>query len=541
MTCPGYRDLSDFYFRDETANAAFKVQNRKVRRRLPARARTQPQSSADAQSSKQAQVQARVQTPTLQEQTQTPTQTQQAAEAVASSAASTSVIPAPARVTGTLVAVPAPAASRGTGTCLSVRAADPPTRTGADAEADAAAVVRYRNVSQPLEDLARTYFMVDYIATSPFEYLPRLCPHGLNGNDALSAAILAASFASLSLKLFDNQMMKQARCYYARALCRTNQALGSAELAVQDGTLAAVLLLGLFEAIVFTGKQSLDSWNAHTIGAVELLRLRGPQQLRTPLGRQLFIHSSGNIRTSCAHTKNPVPPRLLSLYEDVRPQLDLHDPVSKLVPVVDQLASLRSRAERADDQHRRDLILEALTLDADTARMGQAVPEEWKFAARLPGERAPMTYKGISLRYPSLQALRYWNAVRIIRMFLNDLVSAHSALILHQGPDLDDETDYDELQRSTARTMSTLVIEVLASCGEYLEPAEERFSVAARCLIWPLTVIAEAFLTPPDARRFAVDCLDRLGRDCRIPQDADVTTWRRGVQETGWYVSPPSY
>ncbi|KAF6838658.1 C6 zinc finger transcription factor [Colletotrichum musicola] len=534
MTCPGYRDLSDFYFRDETANAAFKVQNRKVRRRLPARARTQAQSSADAQSSKQAQAQARV---------QTSTQTQQAAEAVASSSASTSVIPASARVTGTLVVAPAPAASRGTGTCLSVRAADPPARTGAgaDADADAAAVVRYRNVSQPLEDLARTYFMVDYIATSPFEYLPRLCPHGLNGNDALSAAILAASFASLSLKLFDNQMMKQARCYYARALCRTNQALGSAELAVQDGTLAAVLLLGLFEAIVFTGKQSLDSWNAHTIGAVELLRLRGPQQLRTPLGRQLFIHSSGNIRTSCAHTKNPVPPRLLSLYEDVRPQLDLHDPVSKLVPIVDQLASLRSRAERADDRHRRDLILEALTLDADTARMGQAVPEEWKFAARLPGERAPMTYKGISLRYPSLQALRYWNAVRIIRMFLNDLISAHSALILHQGPDLDDETDYDELQRSTARTMSTLVIEVLASCGEYLEPAEERFSVAARCLIWPLTVIAEASLTPPDARRFAVDCLDRLGRDCRIPQDADVTTWRRGVQETGWYVSPPSY
>ncbi|KAI8266838.1 hypothetical protein K4K58_009162 [Colletotrichum sp. SAR11_239] len=341
---------------------------------------------------------------------------------------------------------------------------------------------------------------------------------------------MAASFASLALKCSDGNLMKQARMHYAKALCQTNKCLSSTDLAVQDSTLAAVLLLGLFEAIVFTGQQSLDSWNAHTVGAVELLRLRGPKQLETPLGRTLFLHSSGNIRTSCAHTKRAVPPRLLQLFESAKPMLDLSDPFLMTAPIVDRVASLRSRIERVHDQNRRDLVWEALDLDIETLRLGQGVAEDWKFTARLPGQSSRLTYKGISLRYPSLRALRYWNALRIIRMFLNDLVWVQSSKILQQGPDLDDETDYEELQTSAKRNMSTLVVEVLASCGEYLEPAEERFSVSARCLIWPLSVIAEVSITPPDARQFATDCLERLGRDCRIPKAADMTTSLLSIQ-----------
>ncbi|KAL0940264.1 C6 zinc finger transcription factor [Colletotrichum truncatum] len=493
IKCPGYRDLSDFYFRDETANAAFKVQNRKPRRRLPVKARLQ--TPADAQS-------------TMQNQT------------VASTlAVRTKAVPVAHQNTGRLM-----------GAITSFRSsAEPPPDV---------AMVRYRNVSQSIEGLARTYFMADYISSSPFDYLPQLCPHGLNENNAMSAALSATSFAGLSLKLSDAKLMKQARTHYAMALYQTNQALSSAELAVRDSTLAAVLLLGLFEAMVFTGRQSIESWNAHTIGAVELLRLRGTQQLQTPLGRKLFVHASGNIRTSCAHTKTPVPARFLKLYEQARPYLDLGDPILQVAPIIDRVASLRARVAQANDQYKRELVMEALDLDADTVRLGQSVPEGWKFTARLPEESSPMTYKGISLRYPSLEAVRYWNGLRIVRMFLNDLIWNQSSLVLNQGPDLDDDTDYEELQISTSRNMSTLIIEVLASCGEYIEPSEQRFSVTARCLIWPLSVISEVSLTPPDARQFAIDCLSRLSEDCSLPKAIETTGKAQGSQETDWYVSP---
>ncbi|OHX00333.1 C6 zinc finger domain-containing protein [Colletotrichum incanum] len=328
-------------------------------------------------------------------------------------------------------------------------------------------------------------------------------------------------------------MMKQARIHYADALSQTNQALSSPNRAVEDGTLAAVLLLGLFEAIVYSGQQSLDSWNQHTLGTVELLRLRGTRQFETPLGRKLFVHSSGNIRTSCAHSKTPVPPRFLKLYEDARPHLDLGDPFLKMTPILDRVATLRSRIADLEDSRRHEVLCEALDLDAATAKLGQEVPKEWRFMARLSGERAPMSYKGMSFRYPSLLVLRYWNSLRIIRMFLNDLIWIQSSLVLDRGPDPDDEMDYEGLQRSANRKISTLVVEVLGSCGEYLEFSEDRFSVAARCLIWPLSVVAEISLTPPDARRFALDCLDQLSRDGRIPQPVGEATSRKGIQ-TDW-------
>ncbi|KAK2001371.1 hypothetical protein LX36DRAFT_653440 [Colletotrichum falcatum] len=492
ITCPGYRDPSEFYFRDETANAAFKVQNRKPRRRLPAKTKQKAKSHSAANPQEQQPASSN----------RTPATTQATVAVAATRAAGTLAVPG------------------------GVSPGPPPAEPFPEFN-----LVRYQTISQPLDDLARTYFMREYIASSPFEYLPRLCPYGLQNNDAMSASILAASFASLSLKVSDPRMMKLARIHYASALSQTNQALSSPKRAVEDGTLAAVLLLGLFEAIVYSGQQSLDSWNQHTLGTVELLRLRGTRQLDTPLGRQLFVHSSGNIRTSCAHSKTSVPQRFLKLYETASPYLDLDDPFLKMTPILDRVATLRSRIASLGDSERQDVLYEALDLDAATAKLGQEVPEEWRFTARPPGERAPMPYKGMSFRYPSLLVLRYWNSLRIIRMFLNDVVWIQSTLALDRGPDPDDETDYEGYQRSSSRKMSSLVVEVLGSCGDYLEFSEDRFSVSARCLIWPLSVIAEISSTPPDARRFALDCLDRLGRGARIPPPVAEAT--NGVQ-TGW-------
>ncbi|KXH41136.1 C6 zinc finger domain-containing protein [Colletotrichum simmondsii] len=483
IVCPGYRDPSEFYFRDETANAAFKVQNRKPRRRLPAKTKQQSQSVAEADAQKQH----------------------------AGSSGTPTIAATPRQAVGTLVNHWSPSSSS---------SSTPPS----DGE-----VVRYRTISSPIEDLARTYFMTDYIATSPFDYLPKLCPYGLTGNDAMSASILAASFASLSLKISDPKLMKQARVQYASALCQTNQALSSPKLAVEDSTLAAVLLLGLFEAIVFSGQQSMDSWNQHTLGSVELLRLRGSQQFETALGRKLFVHSANNIRTSCAHSKTPVPTRFIALYDDAQPYLDHSDPFLRVTPVLDRVAMLRSRIAYLEDSERHEVLVEALDLDAATAKLGQEVSAEWRFTARDPYEKAPMTYKGISFRYPSLRALRYWNSLRIIRMFLNDLIWMQASLILAQGP-TSASVDYFAMQEAATRKMSTLVVEVLASCGEYLETTEDRFSVTARCLIWPLSVIAEISITPPDARRFALDCLGRLSRDGRIPRPIEVANTMMGLQ-----------
>ncbi|KAI1385234.1 uncharacterized protein F4822DRAFT_432083 [Hypoxylon trugodes] len=74
---------------------------------------------------------------------------------------------------------------------------------------------------------------------------------------------------------------------YTKALNGTNAALRSPEMQLADSTLAAVLLLGLFESI--TAKQiGMLNWGSHTEGAIQLVRARGKKQLKSNVGLALF-------------------------------------------------------------------------------------------------------------------------------------------------------------------------------------------------------------------------------------------------------------
>ncbi|KAI1289008.1 hypothetical protein F5Y03DRAFT_70987 [Xylaria venustula] len=75
---------------------------------------------------------------------------------------------------------------------------------------------------------------------------------------------------------------------YSMALTKTNAALQSRESQQSDASLAAVLLLGMFESI--SAKQiSSFNWGSHVDGAVQLVKARGRKQIKSKVGLQLFI------------------------------------------------------------------------------------------------------------------------------------------------------------------------------------------------------------------------------------------------------------
>ncbi|KAJ3572966.1 hypothetical protein NPX13_g4869 [Xylaria arbuscula] len=75
---------------------------------------------------------------------------------------------------------------------------------------------------------------------------------------------------------------------YSMALAKTNTALQSIETQHSDACLAAVVLLGMFESI--SAKQiSSFNWGSHVVGAVQIVKARGKKQVKTKLGKQLFI------------------------------------------------------------------------------------------------------------------------------------------------------------------------------------------------------------------------------------------------------------
>ncbi|CAM1504842.1 Fc.00g024330.m01.CDS01 [Cosmosporella sp. VM-42] len=386
------------------------------------------------------------------------------------------------------------------------------------------------------EHAALAYFMNSFIVTSPFEgYLPDLYKsHSATKHDALSSATQAVSFATFALRVRDPAYLKTAWSNYAVALLETNALLASPKDAVLDSSLAAVLLLGLFEATVFRGQQSPESWTAHTLGAVQLLRLRGSKQFRSKVSSQLFSQTITNIRTSCVQRAIAVPTEFLTLTDEAMEFLNAKDPALRLGPIVDRAASIRARAEECPGT---EFIAEAAIIDQEVVDFIASFEEGLQYTVRDKEDTPPWAYLGIAHRYPSHRVAKFWNAIRMIRMFLNDLIW-DSALI-----GLKDEHCYEVyppspcgphcncsyftgIQALAANGLELMATDVLASIPEFVEQqaSEREVHPAARTLVWPLFLLQKFTPCSQLARKYALSCLNELGRDLNMPQVVEVAS-----------------
>ncbi|KAI0156324.1 hypothetical protein BJ166DRAFT_354296 [Pestalotiopsis sp. NC0098] len=147
----------------------------------------------------------------------------------------------------------------------------------------------------PAETRADCYFVSNFILMPQsgstrgfFDFLmPILKSEGPDSH--LQRAFNACSMALLNnCAGARNQYADKALNEYTHALTGTNRALRDPEAQKTDSTLAAVLLLGLFENL--TAKQlGMSAWGSHIEGAIQLVKQRGRKQLRTRTGLLLFI------------------------------------------------------------------------------------------------------------------------------------------------------------------------------------------------------------------------------------------------------------
>ncbi|KPM42692.1 hypothetical protein AK830_g3892 [Neonectria ditissima] len=385
---------------------------------------------------------------------------------------------------------------------------------------------------EPLEIPAITYFMTSFITASPFEpYLPSLYLADHLAKDAVSSAVRAVSFATFALRVRDASYMKTARTNYALALAQTNKALACPEKAILDRTLAAVLLLGLFEAIVFQGRQSPEPWTAHTLGALQLLRLRGKKQFRSKLAHHLFVQTITNIRTSCVQRTVAVPSECLALHDEAAPFLNPKTLALRLGPLIGQTASLRARATVCPTP---DLIYEAVELDQVVTALTGDLEKEMRYTTRTKEDTPPWDYLRMAYCYPNHRVAKFWSAIRMIRMFLNELIWGGISL------GLNDPHRYQQshgmacspvckcrhlknLQETAAKNIDEVATGVLASVPDFLEPNKGRgkFCPSARSLIWPLSILLTSPLYSPSSRKYAVVYLHELARDLNMPLAAE--------------------
>ncbi|KAF2462868.1 uncharacterized protein BDR25DRAFT_118150 [Lindgomyces ingoldianus] len=105
----------------------------------------------------------------------------------------------------------------------------------------------------------------------------------------LHSALPAVALASSAKQLNRHDMMLEAHRHYGNAVRSLNNSLPDTSMAKHDATLLTVFLLGLYEFITTDRLHGLPSpYHTHGPGRLALLRLRGPEQLETITGRNLF-------------------------------------------------------------------------------------------------------------------------------------------------------------------------------------------------------------------------------------------------------------
>lgn len=144
-------------------------------------------------------------------------------------------------------------------------------------------------------DGAVHYLFSHYLVDSHFRYLPELyaaSPSASRLDDMLGAV----SFAALALQSSSESLSARAQVCYADAVSKIKADLDDPVVRLQDETLAAVLLMALYETLRMKFSARSEAWEMHAQGAMALLEMRGSEQLDTIFGLHLFTHAATIIR-----------------------------------------------------------------------------------------------------------------------------------------------------------------------------------------------------------------------------------------------------
>ncbi|KAI9836469.1 MAG: hypothetical protein M1819_001501 [Sarea resinae] len=284
-----------------------------------------------------------------------------------------------------------------------------------------------QTITTTIDERARAAFFSHYVSgfSKTYDVLerlyvqPRLDSH-------LEASIDAVSLAIYDLQCRGSMSVSQrARQKYSLALPLLNQALRSASSATSDSTLLAVLLLDLFEKLTNTNPRSTASWMSHVNGALALVKLRDAGHLQTYTGRRLSVRLSTNLLISCVAANAPVPPALLKLRADLAPFLDGTDPKWRVSGLVLQYAHLQGAIQDRRLTDPEDIVARAAELDHRFLSLAQSMPARWRYRTTYLEAASERVFEQRFDTYADHFTTQTWNVLRVMRIFLNDLMRTH--------------------------------------------------------------------------------------------------------------------
>jgi hypothetical protein len=378
---------------------------------------------------------------------------------------------------------------------------------------------------------AINYFLSHYTGTVYLDYVPGFYRSG-HCSQSLQASVEAVALACLANKRKSSDLLVYAREKYGIALKGTNAALQSLRTATTDETLASVMLLAFFAALLSDPQEAQETWSRHIDGALALLLLCRPEQFQSEIGQNLFHHIISCVQIDCLHRCKTFPARLNDLYSvSLIPALEFQ---RRFWALIDRVAVLRTTTEGySSTVDMLDIINQSKPLDKDVLSLMQSMPmtHQYKVIKIIPNNGYPSDGIANQLPFHSYAASRVaqaWNTLRMLRLWINNTIFSHAAkyLELQTEISIDVQLDLRTHMFHAQHTAVAMSMDICASVPEFLRPDrprqqssmdrhnhDDKNSAAwAHSLTWPLSAASESPHTTEELRQY----IDRQQRSLEM-------------------------
>ncbi len=314
------------------------------------------------------------------------------------------------------------------------------------------------------------------------------------------------------------------RCY-TEALGATNAALSDPCTATKDATLASILLLSLFETLMWMPSRTPRSYRAHGQGAVALIKLRGAQQLQTAVGRNLFRQVYNMIFVNSVRDRTPPPPELVTLLHLVT-QHEGETPSYRLACLTRDVSHHMATIAKGGMVAQQALgILH--DLDKGFADFMQELAFEVPYQT-FPVEQLQDQVYGHSYHiYGTHYEAQMWNSARMIRIVLNETIYKQAQRLdpslsrpIHAQAIRDIDEMIVDICDSVPRSVSSPKSLAVVNSGR---PFSLKPSIATFLL--PLSVVYESDFTTEALHAYIVEQLKYLGGETSVS-----TTQKAAIQ-----------
>lgn len=381
----------------------------------------------------------------------------------------------------------------------------------------------------PLVDQGITFFMTHYAigldqpSIASRAYSQHLSTDGFH--PLVATTMTALGIAGVANLYMDSALKREATQWYLRAIKMANAAISSPTDVKKDTTLVAVNLLTMFEATF--NNDSLVGWSNHVDGSALLVKLRGPDQIKSLAGRRMYLHTVGLVTINCMGKGETMPDYVKDINREVEAHLDDDDPRTAFFFLHQKTTDLRAYILTQTASQVPDIINRALELDTSAKSIFDHVSRDWDYHTVPCFDQVPVVFGSHYHIYPTHATAQTWNWVRYNRIYLHDIIRNCILAGFATSPPVLTGVKYAHLLANSTHILQQLQADIIASMPQFLHDTP----MTAPCGSSPTSVTSPPLSDPThspgaESRRFFQnfrsetvdfsktgklnDCMDRL-------------------------------